>query len=265
MDNKKCVKCEEIKYLSEFPKKIQRQDGYDTRCKEWVNQLNRERAAAKKLQDTSDYPDHKKCNNCLQEKILKDFPVDSSGKYGRKGRCSDCCNESQRDKYEDDDQWRKQKQDKNNKYGRKKYNEDIEHRENKLMKIRQYRSTEVGKQVRRDYDKNRYDNDIHYKVHHNTKSLIYNRLRNRNSGKDNRSTFDILPYTLEELIEHLESKFKPDMTWDNYGEWHIDHIQPDVSFNYTSVDDPEIQKCWALSNLQPLWAEENLSKGARNA
>ena len=133
------------------------------------------------------------------------------------------------------------------------------------MKIRQYRSTEVGKQVRRDYDKNRYDNDIHYKVHHNTKSLIYNRLRNRNSGKDNRSTFDILPYTLEELIEHLESKFKPDMTWDNYGEWHIDHIQPDVSFNYTSVDDPEFQKCWALSNLQPLWAEENLSKGARNA
>ena len=50
------------------------------------------------------------------------------------------------------------------------------------------------------------------------------------------------------------------MSWDNYGEWHIDHILPDSSFYYVSTEDDEFKKCWALSNLQPLWAIDNLKK-----
>ena len=51
------------------------------------------------------------------------------------------------------------------------------------------------------------------------------------------------------------------MTWDNYGEWHVDHIRP-IS-NFTLIDDPEFKECWALSNLQPLWSIDNFSKSPR--
>lgn len=70
-------------------------------------------------------------------------------------------------------------------------------------------------------------------------------------------------YTLDDLIKHLESKFKPGMHWGNIGQWHIDHILPISAFNFNSVNDPEFKKCWALSNLQPLWARENLRKHAK--
>jgi len=64
---------------------------------------------------------------------------------------------------------------------------------------------------------------------------------------------------------HLESQFKPGMNWENYGKygWHIDHIRPQSWFKFESKNDPEFKICWALSNLQPLWAKENSFKGNR--
>ena len=59
----------------------------------------------------------------------------------------------------------------------------------------------------------------------------------------------------------LEAKFKEGMTWENHGEWHIDHIKPCVSFNL--LDENEQKKCFHYTNLQPLWASENLSKGCK--
>jgi len=50
------------------------------------------------------------------------------------------------------------------------------------------------------------------------------------------------------------------VTWDNYGEWHIDHIIPKSIFNYTDVIHIDFKRCWALDNLRPLWAMENLKK-----
>lgn len=64
--------------------------------------------------------------------------------------------------------------------------------------------------------------------------------------------------SLEELKQHLEKQFKPGMTWENYGKWHVDHIQPLSSFNLQ--DDKEIKKACHFTNLQPLWARENLQK-----
>lgn len=61
----------------------------------------------------------------------------------------------------------------------------------------------------------------------------------------------------------LEAKFKPGMSWENHGAWHVDHKRPIASYNFSSVDDHEFKECWSLENLQPLWAKENLSKGAR--
>jgi len=76
-------------------------------------------------------------------------------------------------------------------------------------------------------------------------------------------TFDLLGYSPEELFTHFESYFTEEngYTWDNIDEWHIDHIRPVASFNYDSTDHPDFKKCWALNNLQPLWAFDNMSKG----
>ena len=76
-------------------------------------------------------------------------------------------------------------------------------------------------------------------------------------------TFDIVGYTPAQLMEHLQSQFTEGMSWDNIREWHIDHIRPISSFEFESTDDPEFKACWALENLQPLWASDNWSKGAK--
>jgi hypothetical protein len=59
-------------------------------------------------------------------------------------------------------------------------------------------------------------------------------------------------------MQHLKDHFLPEMNWDNYGAWHIDHIRPCASFDLT---DPEQQKqCFHYTNLQPLWAADNIRK-----
>lgn len=79
-------------------------------------------------------------------------------------------------------------------------------------------------------------------------------------SKYGRRTFDLLGYSPEDLRQHLERKFQPGMTWENYGDWHIDHIIPLSAFNYETPDDLDFKRAWALSNLQPLWEFDNLSK-----
>jgi len=80
-----------------------------------------------------------------------------------------------------------------------------------------------------------------------------------------------LPYTMYELKTHLQSLFKPNMSWDNYGKWHIDHVIPlkakkkDGAYywNQVKLSNPksdDFKKAWSLNNLQPLWAEENYRK-----
>jgi len=82
-------------------------------------------------------------------------------------------------------------------------------------------------------------------------------------AKAGRSWKTFVDYSLEELMAHLERQFLPGMTWQNKGDWHIDHIIPRSSFEYSSPDDPEFKKCWSLSNLQPLWAVDNIRKNAK--
>jgi hypothetical protein len=104
------------------------------------------------------------------------------------------------------------------------------------------------------------------KLKHRMKSLLWQKLIKRSANKSG-STFDILGYTVDNLIKHLESQFEPGMTWDNYGlnGWEIDHITPDSWFNYSSVEDQGFKDSWKLSNLRPTWADQNRSKGARYA
>jgi hypothetical protein len=107
---------------------------------------------------------------------------------------------------------------------------------------------------------NRKNTPIQNRIRQSMKASVGCRLRRRLSGKNTRSTFDLLGYTLEELMKHLESQFLPGMTWNNYGEWHIDHIKPDSLFNYGTTEDEGFKKSWSLENLQPLWAKDNLRK-----
>jgi endogenous inhibitor of DNA gyrase (YacG/DUF329 family) len=82
-------------------------------------------------------------------------------------------------------------------------------------------------------------------------------------GKMGKRTFEVLGYSVNQLKEHLERQFSQGMSWDNYGEWHVDHIVPVSSFKYDEVIDPDFKACWALSNLRPMWAEDNISKHAK--
>jgi len=70
-------------------------------------------------------------------------------------------------------------------------------------------------------------------------------------------------YTVDQLRIHLERQFLPGMSWDNMGEWHIDHIVPLAHHKFENPDDPEFKAAWALTNLRPLWAEANLKKSAK--
>ncbi|AGN51421.1 hypothetical protein VPJG_00057 [Vibrio phage jenny 12G5] len=72
---------------------------------------------------------------------------------------------------------------------------------------------------------------------------------------------ELLGYTCEQLRSHIESQFEDGMSWDDRSEWHVDHKKPIKAFLDEGITDPAIIN--ALDNLQPLWAHENLSKGAK--
>ena len=104
----------------------------------------------------------------------------------------------------------------------------------------------------------KYDNDPDYKLKRLLRGRLNHALDDSHVKADN--TLELLGCTVKELREHLESKFKPGMTWENHAMkgWHVDHIIPCDSFDFS---DPEQQKkCFHYTNLQPLWWDENIKK-----
>jgi hypothetical protein len=89
------------------------------------------------------------------------------------------------------------------------------------------------------------------------KTGIYKGLKHNKNGHKWES---LVGYTLQDLMVHLEMQFQPGMTWDNYGEWHVDHRIPKAAFTFTNSCDSSFIICWGLDNLQPMWAAENMSK-----
>jgi len=127
--------------------------------------------------------------------------------------------------------------------------------------IKEYREKNVDKirKTKRDYERNRKHNDPTYKLIANFRTAIYTVLKENNMDKYGHY-FDILRYSPEELVVHLENQFTEGMEWDNYGEWHVDHRLPITSFKFKEVGDNEFMRCWELNNLQPMWGDENISK-----
>ena len=126
---------------------------------------------------------------------------------------------------------------------------------------KQWREKNIDKhrEYKRKYERNRKTNDPLYKLISNFRTAIYQVLKENRVYK-NKSYFDVLQYTPEQLISHLEKQFTSEMTWDNYGQWHVDHILPITSFNIIEMGDDEFMKCWGLNNLQPMWGVENIKK-----
>ena len=138
----------------------------------------------------------------------------------------------------------------------------------KRKELREYHSTWRGNNREHVNEKTRLwylhrrRTDPSFRLKCNTRTALWTCLKERNVAKY-RSTFLLLGYSIEELMTHLEGLFTVGMTWDNYGEWHVDHKIPMNSFQFESTDDIEFKECWKLSNLQPLWGPENLSKGTK--
>lgn len=109
-----------------------------------------------------------------------------------------------------------------------------------------------------EYNKVRRQVDPLYKLTGNLRCLVNVSFKVKAWGKTTK-TQQLLGCTFEELAKHLQSKFKDGMTLENYGEWHIDHIKPCA----TATSPEELAALFHYTNLQPLWASENLSKGSK--
>ncbi len=127
-------------------------------------------------------------------------------------------------------------------------------RERLCEKDRIYQRTH--KEDRKNYYSKEYNNNPEFKL----RMLLRSRLNRaiKNSQKTGSAVHD-LGCSVEYLKAYLEGQFEPGMSWENHGEWHIDHIVPLASFDLT--DREQLLKACHYTNLQPLWAKDNLSKG----
>ena len=111
------------------------------------------------------------------------------------------------------------------------------------------------------YSIEKYRTDIQYKFKVNLRTRIRKALKGYHNYSKASRTMKLVDCNKEELWKHLEKQFKLGMTRENYGEWHIDHIRPCASFDLRC---PIGQlDCFHYTNLRPLWAHDNLSKGAK--
>ena len=193
--------------------------------------------------------DKRWCGSCRSVKDIIDF---SGGSTRRCKACAKKLYELRKVKYPNySKDYCKKHKERKAAYN-KKWNRNPQNKRNKL-------------DFNRAWLKEKLKNDPSYRIRYNLRSRFRFALKN----KRNDSIFNLIGCSIDELRIHLEKQFKEGMSWENYGNpngdhsncWHIDHIQPCASFD---LSDPEQQKkCFHFSNLQPLWAKENLAKGCR--
>jgi hypothetical protein len=144
-------------------------------------------------------------------------------------------------------------------FNHKKWYEENKEKWNQYIKEYREKNIEKIREVKRNYERHRKSTDPIYKLINNFRTAIYQVLKENNVQK-NGHYFEVLQYTPDELIHHLENQFNDGMTWDNYGDWHVDHILPISIHNIQEIGDDEFMKCWSLNNLQPMWGHENIKK-----
>jgi len=157
-----------------------------------------------------------------------------------------------------------------------------DHKPDRIKKNLEYQKTDKSKEYKRNWANNKYQNDEEHRkkcienvvkrerelLKNNEEFRLVKTLRSRLykaisqiKAEKSDTTMNLTGCTIKELKNYLEEKFTEGMTWDNHGDWHIDHIKPICAFDLSSEE--EQKRCFHFTNLQPLWAEDNLSKGGK--
>ena len=151
-------------------------------------------------------------------------------------------------------------------------NPELRAKNNEAKKIRYHKLTDEQKKAvnkeRNDkykayrvvYHRNRMKTDTHYMIRNKVSNRITKALKEGYGEKSRTSCLEYIGCSIPQLRKHLESQFTDGMTWGNHGAWHIDHIKPCAAFDLSNKE--EQFECFHYSNVQPLWAEENMRKGA---
>lgn len=219
------------------------------------------------------------CTKCGGTFSLDRFPKHKSAPDGRAAQCKSCKNESGRRRYLEN---REAIIERTNQYRRD--NPDINRKA--ALKWRAA-NIEKARQIARDFHERRPDWRAQWdEINPDRRRELKKSYRERNKGnmrmrlnqsissgvrasladpktKAGRRWEILVGYTVNDLIDHLEKKFLPGMSWENYGQWHIDHIIPLSAFSFETPDHYDFKRAWSLENLQPLWAKDNIAKSNR--
>jgi hypothetical protein len=218
----------------------------------------------------------KLCNVCKQEKELLNFNKKKSGKYGVEARCRDCLKIYNKNYYIKNKDlillnvkmWGDCNKEKTRLYSRTwvNRNKDKSLKSNEQWRLsnpeKMNKCREIWRNNNEDkvlfYDKNYRDNRKKNELYvfiDRTRKLISGSFK-RQGYKKFSKTHEILGCTFEEFKEHIEKQFVDGMSWDNRSKWHIDHIYP-ISL---AKSEEEVIKLNHYTNLQPLWAKDNIRK-----
>jgi hypothetical protein len=254
VEHKFCKYCEEWVPITGFFKSSIVYDGLDNRCKKCFSNQQKEREKIDKekyLRMRRECTKKWKAKNPEMPKLWRAKNHEKVRSYCK--RWAENHPEENRKRYHDYyerniDQMRAKA---------KEYNQSERGRERKLRWIENNREKYLA-QVKR-YNEKRAS-DPKYRLSHSISSGINAALQGRKKGIHWET---LVGYTLSDLAGHLERQFKKGMCWSNYGKWHLDHRVPVAVFNFEKPEDIDFERCWALSNLQPLWSEENIKKQAK--
>ncbi len=220
------------------------------------------------------------CSRCKTDKAPSEFNKDKSHKNGLKSECRVCTKDMYKEWSTSEDGQRYKQE-----YDKARYYENIEHEKKRMKKWREANRDHHIAQVKawreenpdkvKEYERNRPSRaawyrkkrreDINFRIAGSLRSRLRAATRAQLAGGSPKkgSAIENLGYSMDEFIFHLEGLFQEGMSWDNYGEWHIDHVLPLSGFD---LSDPEqVKKACHYTNLQPLWAEDNLRKGGHSS
>jgi len=233
---KLCNKCNTEKEIRDFFRDKYTKDGYTYSCKLCRGNKSNEQLSEEKQEKLIHLKTGlKTCKYCKHEYTLSEFVKDKYARDKLSMRCKTC--------------WKPIWEAKRSKYAPQRKNYNVN---------KKFSQPYMEKKRRRERERRQ---NPFYKMSNNISLSIR---RSLSSSKNGNHWELVVGYSLNDLQIHLEKQFVVGMTWKNYGiEWHIDHKRPICSFNITSINDEEFKRCWALDNLQPLWAMDNWSKNGK--
>lgn len=239
-----CSKCKSAKLFSEFAKNSRNSDGYNGHCKDCKRQYRLDNLDRFVKKDRDRYWNNPEKFREQRKQYIKDNY--SKVKQSKK----DYYNRNRSKILAKNNEYRLANLDKIKAKQQEYHTANNEYRNLANKLYRNNNSEVINNRIRY-----RYNNDINFRLKCICRQLIRRAYLSIGTKKES-ATEKLLGYSPIELKEHLEAQFKLGMSWDNYGEWHIDHIIP-ISRAINLEEGLELSK---LENLQPLWADENILK-----